>query len=348
MKKLDSFFTMLVIALISLSVATGFPQVKAVTNGNESSTSVSTTTSVNQMARESAITVQATLSPLQAFPTNSIVNNRAYYDVSFKTATSGTIRQVLLTFPAGTIVSSAAVVEASGIGPGTFSNSGQTVTYTVTSPTTIAAGVTVRLQVDYIFNPPTPNPVGGYKIQVTTKNPTGMTIDTGMTSGYQIKQIGTADIADNAVTTAKIGNSQVTTSNLAFGAVTETKIKLGSIIADNIQDSAVQTTKIADEAVTSPKIASGAVRLDTIIVVGSIQVVQPGSTAYSVATCPSDRIVTGGGSFAHNDVPNWDKSMFVLQESRESPTTWLARYHNSDNANSHNFQTMAICTRLSP
>ena len=116
------------------------------------------------MARTSAITVQATLSPLQAFPTNSLVNNRAFYDISFKTASSGTIRQVLLTFPSGTVVSQSAVVEVSGIGLGTFSNSGQTVTYTVTSPTAIPAGVTIRLQVDYIFNPSTPNPVGGIKI----------------------------------------------------------------------------------------------------------------------------------------------------------------------------------------
>ena len=40
----------------------------------------------NQMARTSAITVQALLTPLQAFPTNSLVNNRAFYDISFLTA----------------------------------------------------------------------------------------------------------------------------------------------------------------------------------------------------------------------------------------------------------------------
>ena len=104
----------------------------------------------------------------------------------------------MLTFPAGTVVSQSAVVEVSGIGLGTFSSSGQTVTYTVTSPTSIPAGVTIRLQVDYIFNPPTPSPVGGYKIQVTTKDPGGATIDSGITSGYQIKQIAKADIAPGA------------------------------------------------------------------------------------------------------------------------------------------------------
>ena len=171
------------------------------------------------MARTSAITVQATLSPLQAFPTNSLVNNRAFYDISLKTASSGTIRQVMLTFPAGTVVSQSAVVEVSGIGLGTFSNSGQTVTYTVTSPTAIPAGVTIRLQVDYIFNPATPNPVGGYKIQVTTKDLNGATIDSGLTSGYQIKRIETADIANNAITSAKIQDGQVGSSDLAPDAV---------------------------------------------------------------------------------------------------------------------------------
>ena len=90
-----------------------------------------------QMAKMSAITVQALLSPLQAFPTNAFVNNRAFYDISFKAATTSTIGQVLLTFPAGTAVSQAAVVEVSGIGDGTFSNSGQTITYTVTSPSQV-------------------------------------------------------------------------------------------------------------------------------------------------------------------------------------------------------------------
>ena len=162
------------------------------------------------MARTSAITVQATLSPLQAFPTNSLVNNRAFYDVSFKTATTNQIRQVLLTFPAGTGISQAAVVEVSGIGLGTFSNSGQTVTYTVSSPTQIQQGTTIRLQVDYVANPPTPSPTGGYKIQVTTKDPSGATIDSGSTSGYQIKKIGTSDIAAGAIDPIivnRLGNS---------------------------------------------------------------------------------------------------------------------------------------------
>ena len=106
-------------------------------------------------------------------------------------------------------------MEVSGIGDGTFSTSGQTVTYTVTSPSTIPAGKTIRLQVDYILNPPTPSPAGGYKIQVTTKDPGGATIDSGSTSGYLIKQIGTADIADNPITSAKIGDGQVSNADIA-------------------------------------------------------------------------------------------------------------------------------------
>ena len=60
--------------------------------------------------RTSAIAVEATLSPLQAFPTNNLVNTRAFYDISFKTASTSTIGEVLLTFPVDTVVSQAAIV----------------------------------------------------------------------------------------------------------------------------------------------------------------------------------------------------------------------------------------------
>ena len=104
------------------------------------------------------------------------------------------------------------------------SNSGQTITYTVISPVSIPAGRTIRLQVDYVFNPPTPNPAGGYKIQVITKDPNGATIDSGTTSGYQIKQVGSADIANNAITSAKIQDGQVLTADIADNAVTSSKL----------------------------------------------------------------------------------------------------------------------------
>ena len=214
-----------------------------------------------QMARTSAITVQALLTPLQAFPTNGFVNNRAFYDISFQTASSGTIRFVSLTFPAGTQVSQAAVVEVSGIGDGTFSSSGQTMTYTVKSPTTIAAGLTIRLQVDYVLNPPAPSPASGYKIQVTTKDTNGATIDSGSTSGYVIKQIQQQDIGNNQIYSSNIQDGQVATKDIARGAVTP---------------------------ITS---VTPAERLD----------LEPGDNDILLVFCPAGQVVTGGGYLSGDD-----------------------------------------------
>jgi hypothetical protein len=52
----------------------------------------------------------------------------------FLTATSGITKTIQVTFPAGTTIPDGAFFnEAEGIGPGTVSKSGQTITYTVTN-----------------------------------------------------------------------------------------------------------------------------------------------------------------------------------------------------------------------
>ena len=120
-------------------------------------------------------------------------------------------------------------MEVSGIGDGTFSNSGQTITYTVTSPSPVTQGKTIRLQVDYVLNPPTPSPAGGYTIQVTTKDPGGATIDSGSTSGYVIKQIQQQDIGNNQIYSSNIQDGQVATKDIADNAITSAKILDGQV-----------------------------------------------------------------------------------------------------------------------
>ena len=252
-----------------------------------------------QMTKMSAITVQALLSPLQAFPTNGFVNNRAFYDISFKAATSSPIGQVVLTFPTGTQVSQAAVVEVSGIGDGTFSNSGQTITYTITSPSPVTQGKTIRLQVDYVLNPPTPSPAGGYTIQVTTKDPGGATIDSGSTSGYVIKQIQQQDIGNNQIYSSNIQDGQVATKDIADNAITSAKILDGQVTTNDIADNSVTTTKIAkqavgtddilDGAVTSPKIANNAIQ-SSQIVDGQVLAPDIGADAVGVSQIAADSV----------------------------------------------------------
>lgn len=91
--------------------------------------------------------------------------------------------------------------------------------------------------------------------------------------------VGTANLADSAVTSAKLNNGAVASEKLGTSAVTNTKIADGAVtsakIADNavgsakipsgaiaeghLANGAVTTAKIADSAVTADKIANGAV-----------------------------------------------------------------------------------------
>ena len=64
----------------------------------------------------------ATLTSVFIIPTNNIVNTKTTYDIFFKTATTGTIKFIHMTFPSGFDVSAATkLIERSGIGSGSLS-----------------------------------------------------------------------------------------------------------------------------------------------------------------------------------------------------------------------------------
>ncbi len=95
---------------------------------SSSSSSATPTTSAPSTSNQhtSDFTTQETLSSLTARPTNNIVNTNSFYDVVFVTSTTGAIKRIEVTFPAGTTVpSSANFNEAEGIGPGKLANWGE-------------------------------------------------------------------------------------------------------------------------------------------------------------------------------------------------------------------------------
>ncbi len=99
--------------------------------------------------------------------------------------------------------------EAEGIGPGTVSKSGQTLTYTVTNAVNVPAGTKIRLEFANINNPQ--NPSANYKVTVTTRNAANAIIDSPtQSSAYTIKQIGTNVIANNAITNPKLADNSIT------------------------------------------------------------------------------------------------------------------------------------------
>lgn len=71
--------------------------------------------------------------------------------------------------------------------------------------------------------------------------------------------VGTANLADEAVTSAKIADSAVTSAKLNNGAVASEKLGTSAVTNTKIADGAVTSAKIADNAVGSAKIPSGAI-----------------------------------------------------------------------------------------
>jgi hypothetical protein len=207
-------------------------------------TSSSSPSNVSPM--DSDFTTQAALSSLTARPTNNIVNTNSFYDVVFLTATSGTIKTIQVTFPAGTTIPSTAFFnEAEGIGPGTASKSGQTITYTVTNAVNVPAGTKIRLEFANINNPLSPS--ANYKVTVTTRNAASTPIDGPTPStAYTMKQIGANVIADNAITSSKLGTFSVTGPKLDTGSVSTSKLEEQAVTAPKIAESFMKNVAVFD------------------------------------------------------------------------------------------------------
>ena len=171
------------------------------------SASPSAPSTISQSGKDGDFTTQAALSSLTARPTNNIVNTNSFYDVVFLTAISGPIKFIQVTFPAGTTIPSGAFFnEAEGIGPGTASKSGQTITYTVANAVNVPAGTKIRLEFANINNPLQVS--SNYKVTVTTRTAETFIIDgPSQSTAYTIKQIGTNAIADNSITSTKPAES---------------------------------------------------------------------------------------------------------------------------------------------
>lgn len=150
-----------------------------------------------------------TLTSISILPTTNIVNTRTTYDIFFKTATTGTIKTIQLEFETRFDVSAAnKLVERSGIGSGSLSApSKTTLIYTVSSPVTVGAGTTIRLEIARIVNS---NFAGSFKVTITTKNTSGGTIDgPTLSPSFPIKDITGDDVSPNFMLRKTLGDDAV-------------------------------------------------------------------------------------------------------------------------------------------
>jgi hypothetical protein len=100
------------------------------------------------------------------------------YSFAFTTATAGTLTAVTMTVPAGT-AGSVAAGTVYGLGAGTASLAGTTLTYTITSPISVAANIPIYVSFTGLTNTAT---AGAYTSTITTQKSGPTTVDTA-TSG---------------------------------------------------------------------------------------------------------------------------------------------------------------------
>jgi len=100
------------------------------------------------------------------------------YSYAFTTATTATLTAVTMTVPAGT-GGSVAVGSVYGLGAGTASLAGSTLTYSITSPVSVTANIPIYVSFTGLTNTST---AGSYTSTITTQKSGPVTVDTGTSS----------------------------------------------------------------------------------------------------------------------------------------------------------------------
>jgi len=234
-----------------------------------------------------------TLTSIAIIPTNNIVNTRTTYDIILKTATTGTIKTIHMTFPNSFDVSAATrIIEKSGIGSGSFSPSCSIssceLKYTVSNPVSLPAGTTIRLEIARIVNSDT---AGSFNVGISTEAQVILDGPT-LSPSFPIKAIGTNDISNNAVTNSKIAGSSVTSSKIADNSITGDDVSTGFMKSKTLNDDSAGHAHgwNPNNNLVTFTISDGDVHTDSRIIVNVL-----GST---VTTCNVWKVNVGGGGFS--------------------------------------------------
>jgi len=141
----------------------------------------------------------------------SVSNNQVnaagvIYTYSFKTATVGTIAKITFVVSGSSLGGSPTVAKNYGIGAGTATKSGNTITYTVTSAVSVSAGIPIYIEFSGLSNANTP---GAITTLITTQTSAPATIDT-VTPGPSVTLA-----ANNTAVTVTIAKSATFTIDTA-------------------------------------------------------------------------------------------------------------------------------------
>lgn len=188
-----------------------------------------------------------------AVPATNIVSETGIYAVVFTTGAAETIKTVEMTFPAGFVISGVKMVEVAGLNPGTFSVSGQVLTYTVTSEVNVPGNQEVRIIAGSIKNGTS---TAASTLTVKTKNAVGVTIEgPAVSNSFTLIKVNAGMLANNSVNSTKIVDGSITTADLADGAVTGAKILPTAIGPSQLSNNSIWSTHILDGTIATGDLA---------------------------------------------------------------------------------------------
>jgi hypothetical protein len=124
-----------------------------------------------------------------AVSNNQVGASNVTYSYSFTTATTGTIKTITFAVSGSGLAGTPTISRNYGIGAGTVTRSGQTITYTVTSAVSISAGIPIYIAFAGLTNSSTS---GSYTTTITTQTSAPATIDTGTTPAVTLAANNTA------------------------------------------------------------------------------------------------------------------------------------------------------------
>ncbi|HST14664.1 MAG TPA: hypothetical protein VLJ44_07430 [Gaiellaceae bacterium] len=120
---------------------------------------------------------------------NQVSATNTSYSYSFKTTTANTIKTITFAVSGAGLGGAPTITRAYGIGAGTVAIAGQTITYTVTTPVAVPAGIPIYIEFGGLTNSST---AGSYTTVITTKTAAAATIDTGTTPAVALAANNTA------------------------------------------------------------------------------------------------------------------------------------------------------------
>jgi hypothetical protein len=204
------------------------------------------------------------------------------YSYAFKTATAATLTAVTMTVPSGT-GGTPAVGTVYGLGAGTASLAGTTLTYAITTPINVAASIPVYVSFTGLTNTAT---AGSYTSTVTTQKSGPTTVDTATSGSVTFGSSSTG-------VTVTVGQTLTFTNNMPSFS-----LAVDPSMLDNVQSQAVVLT-VQTNAASGYSLAASDAGLSRSAPAFTIPAVSSGPTT-GVASFPtkgwgaSASLATGG------------------------------------------------------